>query len=61
MFCELHTSMYLINTSGNSGEITFSGLPRDRRSPLFLEITAFDVSGQQLAFVSRPVRLGKYH
>lgn len=60
MFCELYV-INLVNVSGNSGEFTFNGLPTGRRDPLFLEITAFDQSGQQVAIISRPVRLGTCH
>ena len=53
--CVLHLSVI---ATGSSGEITFTGLPADRVMPLFLEITAFSQFGQQLAFITRPVRIG---
>lgn len=44
--------------TGSSGSITFTGLPADRAMPLILVIIARDASNQQLARISRPVRLG---
>ena len=48
----------LVNFAGSLGAITFTGLPLDRAMPLWLEITATGQSGQQIAFISRSVRLG---
>ena len=44
--------------TGSSGTFLATGLPTDRVPPLILEITASNQQGQQVAFLTRNVRLG---
>ena len=49
----------LSTATGSGGTVTFSGIPADTREPLPFLLRALDQFGDEIASITRNVRIGK--